>query len=82
MKANDEDIKIFHPKKTDGAGADLAELALLMDTFRSNGNMDKASALGKKLASLKPEMLCRQTDNQRGSSASRTDCFFGTDCAS
>ena len=24
MKPNDEDIKIFHPKKTDGAGADLA----------------------------------------------------------
>ena len=58
MKANDEDIKIFHPKKTDGAGADLAELAMLMDKFRSNGNMEKASALGKKLAALKPEMLC------------------------
>ena len=58
MKAHDEDIKIFHPKKTDGAAAELAELALLMDNFRSNGNMDKAAALGKKLAALKPEMLC------------------------
>ncbi len=58
MKSNDEDIKIFHPKKTDGAGPDLAELALLMDNFRSNGNMDKASELGRKLAALKPEMLC------------------------
>ncbi len=58
MKANDEDIKIFHPKKTDGAGADLAELALLMDTYRSNGNMQKAADLGVKLAQLKPENLC------------------------
>lgn len=58
MKANDEDIKIFHPKKTDGAGADLAQLALLMETFRSNGNMDKAAVLGKKLAGIKPENIC------------------------
>ena len=32
MKHNDDDIKIFHPSKKEGAGADLAELALLMDT--------------------------------------------------
>lgn len=58
MRANDEDIKIFHPKKTETAGPDLAELALLMDNFRSNGNMEKASALGRKLADLKPETIC------------------------
>ena len=39
MRANDDDIKIFHPKKTDAAGADLAELALLVDYYRSNGNI-------------------------------------------
>ena len=48
MRANDEDIKIFHPKKSDGAGADLADLAMLMDKFRSNGNMEKAVELGKR----------------------------------
>lgn len=58
MKSFDDDIKIFHPQKKDGAGADLAELALLMDTYRSNGNMEKAAALGKELAVLKPETLC------------------------
>ena len=58
MKHNDVDIKIFHPAKKEGAGADLAELALLMDTYRSNGNMEKAAALGKKLADLKPENVC------------------------
>ena len=58
MKANDEDIKIFHPKKTDGAGADLAELAMLMDKFRSNGNMEKAVELGKRLAAVKHDTLC------------------------
>lgn len=58
MRNNDDDIKIFHPQKKDGAGADLAELALLMDTYRSNGNMEKAADLGKKLAAITPEMLC------------------------
>ncbi len=58
MRNNDDDIKIFHPRKKDGAGADLAELALLMDTYRSNGNMEKAADLGKKLAVITPEMLC------------------------
>ena len=54
----DDDIKIFHPAKNSGAGADLAELALLMDAYRSNGNMEKAKALGEKLADLSPESLC------------------------
>lgn len=58
MKPIDDDIKIFHPAKKDGAGADLAELALLMDTYRSNGNMEKAENLGKKLAELTPESIC------------------------
>lgn len=58
MKHNDDDIKIFHPAKKDGAGADLAELALLMDAYRSNGNMEKAGALGVKLAAVKPENIC------------------------
>ena len=58
MKSNDDDIKIFHPEKKGGAGADLAELALLMDNYRSNGNMEKASALGEALAELSPETLC------------------------
>ncbi len=58
MRNNDDDIKIFHPQKKDGASADLAELALLMDTYRSNGNMEKAADLGKKLAVITPEMLC------------------------
>ncbi len=58
MKPIDEDIKIFHPKKKDGASADLAELALLMENYRSNGNMEKADILGNKLAALKPEMIC------------------------
>ena len=54
----DDDIKIFHPKKKDGASSDLAELALLMENYRSNGNMEKADILGNKLAALKPEMIC------------------------
>lgn len=58
MKNNDDDIKIFHPEKKDSSGADLAELALLMDTYRSNGNMEKAAALGRKLAGVTPENLC------------------------
>ena len=58
MKPMDDDIKIFHPKKKDGASSDLAELALLMENYRSNGNMEKADVLGKKLAALKPEMIC------------------------
>ncbi len=58
MRANDEDIKIFHPKKSDGAGADLADLAMLMDKFRSNGNMEKAVELGKRLAAVKHDTLC------------------------
>lgn len=58
MRTNDDDIKIFHPKKNDGAGADLASLVALMDEYRRNGNMDKAAALGEKLAGLMPENVC------------------------
>lgn len=58
MRNNDEDIKIFHPKKNDSSGADLASLALLMDSYRSNGNMEKAVALGERLAQTTPENLC------------------------
>ncbi len=58
MRPNDEDIKIFHPKKTDAAGAELAALAELVDAYRSNGNMEKAVALGEELACLSPEGFC------------------------
>ncbi|MBQ2904702.1 MAG: hypothetical protein IJD78_07755 [Clostridia bacterium] len=58
MKINDDDIKIFHPKKTEAAGADLAELALLVDFYRSNGNTLKATELGDRLADLAPETFC------------------------
>ncbi len=58
MNHTDDDIKIFHPDKKSSAGADLAELALLMDSYRTNGNMEKAVALGKKLADLSPEAIC------------------------
>ena len=58
MAHNDDDIKIFHPSKKESASADLAELALLMDNYRSNGNMEKAKKLGEKLADLSPEVIC------------------------
>ncbi len=74
MRANDEDIKIFHPKKSDGAGADLADLAMLMDKFRSNGNMEKAAQLGKKLAALKPDMLCPKDAEKLSSNEIRQLC--------
>lgn len=57
MKPIDDDIKIFHPAKKGAVGADLAELALLMDSYRTNGNMEKATALGEKLAELSPETI-------------------------
>jgi hypothetical protein len=60
MRANDDDIKIFHPKKTDAAGADLAELALLVDYYRSNGNIEKAIKLGEELSVLSPETFCAE----------------------
>lgn len=52
---NDDDIKIFHPKKASGAGSELTELAALMDEYRLNGNMEKATMLGEKLATVVPE---------------------------
>lgn len=58
MNHIDDDIKIFHPSKSGSAGADLAELALLMDKYRTNGNMEKATELGKKLADSSPETIC------------------------
>lgn len=50
MKKDDDDIKIFHPEKEDGASAELAELAELLDVYRKNGNMEKAARLGESLA--------------------------------
>lgn len=58
MKINDDDIKIFHPKKNEGAGADLAQLVALMDEYRRNGNMEKANSLGGRLAGMMPETVC------------------------
>ncbi len=58
MKINDDDIKIFHPKKKEGAGSDLTSLAALMDKHRANGNLTKASFLGERLADLTPENFC------------------------
>ncbi len=55
MRRNDDDVKIFHPRKSGGAGADLMYLAALTDTYRRNGNMDKATALGEELAGIVPE---------------------------
>ena len=55
MKRNDDDIKIFHPRKSGGAGGDLMHLAALTDAYRRNGNMAKATALGEKLAGIVPE---------------------------
>ena len=55
MKNNDEDIKIFHPKKTGGAGSDLMHLAALTDIYRRNGNMEKAVKLGEAFAAIVPE---------------------------
>ncbi|MCQ2481677.1 MAG: hypothetical protein MJ121_06125 [Clostridia bacterium] len=54
---NDDDIKIFHPKKKDGA-SDLTSLAGIMDKHRANGNIAKASFLGERLAGLTPENMC------------------------
>lgn len=58
MRPTDDDVKIFHPKKNDGAAADFAALASLTDRFRRNGNVKKADELGKELAELAPETLC------------------------
>lgn len=58
MHSNDDDIKIFHPKKSEGTGADLAAMASLMDSQRTNGNMEKAVRLGEKLADITPETFC------------------------
>lgn len=55
MRNNDEDIKIFHPKKTGGAGSDLMHLAALTDIYRRNGNMEKAVKLGEAFAAIVPE---------------------------
>lgn len=58
MHSNDDDIKIFHPRKHEAEGADIAELAALIDLNRSNGNNEKAIALGKRLADITPESFC------------------------
>lgn len=57
MRSNDDDIKIFHPKKKD-AGSDLTSLAGIMDKHRANGNSAKAVFLGERLADLTPEEMC------------------------
>lgn len=54
---NDDDIKIFHPKKSEGAGSELTNLALTMDKQRANGNSAKACFLGERLAKYTPEEL-------------------------
>ena len=54
---NDEDIKIFHPRKKEGAGSELTSLAGIMDRHRANGNSAKACILGERLAGLTPEDL-------------------------
>ena len=61
MPRNDDDIKIFHPKKKETASADLAALAATMDQQRQNGNAQKAEDLGTALASLSPETLLPDT---------------------
>ncbi len=58
MRRNDDDIKIFHPKKKEVAGSDLTSLAGIMDKHRANGNSTKAMFLGERLADLTPEELC------------------------
>ncbi len=55
MRKNDDDIKIFHPRKSGGAGSDLMRLAALTDAYRRNGNMKKAADIGEKLAGIVPE---------------------------
>lgn len=58
MRGNDDDIKIFHPKKKEGAGSDLTSLAGIMDKHRANGNSSKAAILGERLAVYTPEEIC------------------------
>ncbi|MBQ6543355.1 MAG: hypothetical protein IJL77_03105 [Clostridia bacterium] len=55
MRSNDDDIKIFHPKKNSGNAPDLTSLAGIMDKHRANGNSAKADMLGERLADLMPE---------------------------
>ena len=49
---DDSDIKIFTPSKKSGDGVELVELVEMMEKYRSNGNTEKAVALGKHLADL------------------------------
>ena len=58
MRNNDDDIKIFHPKKKDGIASDLTSLAGIMDKHRANGNISKAGMLGEHLADMTPETIC------------------------
>ena len=58
MRNNDDDIKIFRPKKTEWGNSDLTSLAGIMDKNRANGNSAKACILGERLADLTPEDLC------------------------
>ena len=53
--SNDDDIKIFRPKKSDWSSSDLTSIAGIMDKHRANGNSAKANILGERLAELTPE---------------------------
>lgn len=64
MRNNDDDIKIFHPKKTDGAGSEFTSLAGIMDKHRANGNSAKACILGERLADLMPEEFCPEDEKK------------------
>lgn len=59
---NEENIKIFHPRKKDVDGSDLASLAGIMDKHRANGNILKATILGERLADLTPEEFCPEEE--------------------
>ncbi len=57
MKNNDDDIKIFRPRRENSA-ADFTSIAGIMDKQRANGNSTKAVILGERLAEFTPAELC------------------------
>ena len=54
MKAHDEDIKIFHPKKTDGAGAEATFKAQGDLTMDKNGNFYVADGNNNLIRKVSP----------------------------
>lgn len=52
MCPHDEDIKIFHPSKSDSDTSDFVELAAMTDYQRRCGNTSKARVIGEQLAEL------------------------------